>query len=395
MRRATCRSPPGRWTTCRTSISPAFRISRWARGTSTTATSRRTATRSCSRCCVASGSAFRPGTFNTIVVRPIIKTGGIFAEGGEAELYLTDDERRIPVRVKTRMSIGTANFYLTDYDPGTPGAPDPAGRARRSMPGEPRADSTAAAGRAGRRRHDAFGARTARRVRRARRPAAGARGVPARQGRGRRLRDPSRCRAAASRSSSSRCRTSSRPTRFRAVAAAVASAASLERTCLWMLGGHVVKTGLNRVLDRSDGARGVTHVAVNGSTVIHDYEACRWGGTSEDVEAGLADGTFGMAEETGRDMNLAIRRGASEGLGLGEALAADLAARDDNRYPDLSLLLADAAARRPAHRACGDRRGDHPSTPRSRRRGDRRDLVPRFHDAVARPRAGSTMAGPR
>lgn len=62
------------------------------------------------------------GTFNTIVVRPIIKTGGIFAEGGEAELYLTDDERRIPVRVKTRMSIGSANFYLTDYDPGTGGA---------------------------------------------------------------------------------------------------------------------------------------------------------------------------------------------------------------------------------------------------------------------------------
>lgn len=62
------------------------------------------------------------GTFNTIVVRPIIKTGGIFAEGGEAELYLSDDERRIPVRVKTRMSIGAANFYLTDYDPGTGGA---------------------------------------------------------------------------------------------------------------------------------------------------------------------------------------------------------------------------------------------------------------------------------
>ena len=127
---------------------------------------------------------------------------------------------------------------------------------------------------------------------------------------------------------------------FRAVAAAVVGAVARRRTCLWMLGGHVVKTGLNRVLIDLVERRAVTHVAVNGSTVIHDYETCRWGGTSEDVEAGLADGTFGMAEETGRDMNLAIRRGAAEGLGLGEALSADLAARNDNRYPELSLLLA-------------------------------------------------------
>lgn len=127
---------------------------------------------------------------------------------------------------------------------------------------------------------------------------------------------------------------------FRAVAGAVASAAVHGRTCLWMLGGHVVKTGLNRVLIDLMERGAVTHVAVNGSTVIHDYEACRWGGTSEDVEAGLTDGTFGMAEETGRDMNLAIRRGAADGLGMGEALAADLADRDDNLYPELSLLLA-------------------------------------------------------
>jgi hypothetical protein len=127
---------------------------------------------------------------------------------------------------------------------------------------------------------------------------------------------------------------------FRAVATAVATAAARRRTCLWMLGGHVVKTGLSRVLIDLMERGAVTHVAVNGSTVIHDYETCRWGGTSEDVEAGLADGTFGMAEETGRDMNLAIRRGVDADLGLGEALAEDLAARDDNRYPDLSLLLA-------------------------------------------------------
>ena len=127
---------------------------------------------------------------------------------------------------------------------------------------------------------------------------------------------------------------------LRAVADAVASAAAAGRTCLWMLGGHVVKTGLNPVLIDLMERGAVNHVAVNGSTVIHDYEACRWGGTSEDVEAGLADGTFGMAEETGRDMNLAIVRGDADGRGLGEALADDLAARPDNRHAELSLLLA-------------------------------------------------------
>jgi hypothetical protein len=62
------------------------------------------------------------GTFKTIVVRPTIKSSGMFAEGGEAEIYVTDDERRIPVRVKTRMSIGSANLYLTEYDPGESGS---------------------------------------------------------------------------------------------------------------------------------------------------------------------------------------------------------------------------------------------------------------------------------
>jgi len=62
------------------------------------------------------------GTFQTIVVRPIIKTSGLFSEGGQAEIYVTDDERRIPVRIRARMSIGTANLYLTNYEPGVPGS---------------------------------------------------------------------------------------------------------------------------------------------------------------------------------------------------------------------------------------------------------------------------------
>jgi hypothetical protein len=126
---------------------------------------------------------------------------------------------------------------------------------------------------------------------------------------------------------------------FTAVVDAVVSAVSDGRTVLWMLGGHVVKTGLGPVLVDLMRRGAATHLASNGSASIHDYEMARWGGTSEDVEAGLADGSFGMADETGRDMNAAFRRGMEAGWGMGEALARDLDARNDLAYPELSLLL--------------------------------------------------------
>jgi hypothetical protein len=58
------------------------------------------------------------GTFQTIVLRPIIQSGGAFGDGGEAELYLTDDERRVIVRLKIGMAVGAGNLFLTGYEPG-------------------------------------------------------------------------------------------------------------------------------------------------------------------------------------------------------------------------------------------------------------------------------------
>lgn len=124
-----------------------------------------------------------------------------------------------------------------------------------------------------------------------------------------------------------------------AVADSVAEATRARRTVLWMLGGHVVKTGLAPLILDLIRRGAATHLASNGSAAIHDYEMARWGGTSEDVEAGLADGTFGMADETGRDMNRAFRAGLDAGWGMGESLARDLSARADLAHPELSLLL--------------------------------------------------------
>jgi hypothetical protein len=127
---------------------------------------------------------------------------------------------------------------------------------------------------------------------------------------------------------------------FRAVARRIASAIRAEKAVVWLMGGHVVKTGLSPVLVRMIERGGVTFLAGNGSVAIHDYEVARWGATSEDVEEGLTDGSFGMAEETGREMNEAIIAGAQRGMGMGEALGFALSQRDDLEAPGRSVLLA-------------------------------------------------------
>jgi hypothetical protein len=59
---------------------------------------------------------------------------------------------------------------------------------------------------------------------------------------------------------------------------------------------------------------------MNGAGIIHDFELALMGHTSEEVEAEIDDGRFGMAEETGRILNEAISLGAAAGQGLGEAV---------------------------------------------------------------------------
>lgn len=127
---------------------------------------------------------------------------------------------------------------------------------------------------------------------------------------------------------------------FRRVVAAIATAHRTGRAVVVMLGGHVVKTGLAPVLIDLMRRGVITHVAMNGSAAIHDYEMARFGATSEDVAAGLRDGTFGMAEETGRALNDAFVLGQREEWGMGESVGRALHAATDLAHPELSLLLA-------------------------------------------------------
>ena len=126
---------------------------------------------------------------------------------------------------------------------------------------------------------------------------------------------------------------------LRAVITGVSEAARAGRGVVLLLGGHVIKVGLGPLVNAWLARGIVTHLALNGAAAIHDFELAAFGGTSEDVESGLADGSFGMAEETGAEMNAAITAAAKAGQGMGEGLARGLSSRESLPGADASVLL--------------------------------------------------------
>jgi hypothetical protein len=104
---------------------------------------------------------------------------------------------------------------------------------------------------------------------------------------------------------------------LRALAADVRRARDAGRPRVWGLGAHVLKVGLGPVLvdlmERGD----VTGLALNGAGIVHDFELAVAGQTSEEVADSLGSGAFGMARETGEELNRAVTEGDADGLGLG------------------------------------------------------------------------------
>jgi len=111
---------------------------------------------------------------------------------------------------------------------------------------------------------------------------------------------------------------------FKDVIAAMVAAKKNGRAIVWGLGAHVLKTGLSPILVDLMEKGFVSAIATNGAGVIHDFEIALSGNTSEDVDATLGPGTFGMAEETGTQLNRAINEGAAAGLGLGQSVGKHL-----------------------------------------------------------------------
>ena len=110
------------------------------------------------------------------------------------------------------------------------------------------------------------------------------------------------------------------------------------RPVIVMMGAHAIKLGLSRYfIDLIE--RGIiTHLAVNGAGVIHDYELALGDGTSEDVPKWIRVGQFGLWSETGR-INDIVTEAAARGEGLGEAVGRTI---EEEAFPrsDLSIMAA-------------------------------------------------------
>lgn len=133
---------------------------------------------------------------------------------------------------------------------------------------------------------------------------------------------------------------------LRELARNIHRARDLKKPIIWGIGGHVIKTGLAPIIIDLIRRGFVTAVAVNGSVLVHDAEIAMVGSTSEDVDATLGEGVFGGADETGRLLNDAALAGASENLGLGEALGRALV-NANPAHREYSLLCAAYAAKVP------------------------------------------------
>ncbi len=107
---------------------------------------------------------------------------------------------------------------------------------------------------------------------------------------------------------------------LREIASAIAGAVREGSPRILMYGGHVIKCGMGPLLCDWAGRGLLSCLATNGAGSIHDLEMALFGQTSEDVEAGLADGSFGMWEETLRIYAEAVDRAEEGATGLGAAL---------------------------------------------------------------------------
>jgi hypothetical protein len=128
---------------------------------------------------------------------------------------------------------------------------------------------------------------------------------------------------------------------FREVAAAIVDARRRGRPVILGMGAHPTKVGLNPIIVDLMRKGVITAVAMNGAVIIHDFELAYLGQTSEEVEAEIDSGRFGMAEDTGRILNEAIVQGWQAGLGIGEATGRYIL-KHPGQFPHrrLSLLAA-------------------------------------------------------
>ena len=127
------------------------------------------------------------------------------------------------------------------------------------------------------------------------------------------------------------------------VAGRILCARRAGRPVVLAFGAHTIKNGLAPVLIRLIERGWVTHLATNGAGIIHDWEFAYQGASSEDVRGNVARGEFGIWEDTGFTINLALAIGAYRGLGYGESIG-QLIETERLEIPAAGALASEAAA---------------------------------------------------
>jgi hypothetical protein len=124
------------------------------------------------------------------------------------------------------------------------------------------------------------------------------------------------------------------------VAQRIVSAQRQGRAIIYMLGAHVLRSGVQRYLIDLMARKYISCLAVNGACMIHDFEFALVGATTESVAQYILDGRFGLWQETGylNDLiNEAYQRDPTCGMGatVGRALL-----EGDYPYKDVSVFAA-------------------------------------------------------
>jgi hypothetical protein len=126
--------------------------------------------------------------------------------------------------------------------------------------------------------------------------------------------------------------------KFRKVAKRIIFAKKNKASAILMMGGHVIRGGVQRYLIDLMRRGFISCIAMNGAGMIHDFEFALIGATTESVSKYINEGQFGLWEETGR-INDIINKGYNDGLGMGEAVGRTI--YDENfSFKDISLLAA-------------------------------------------------------
>jgi hypothetical protein len=121
----------------------------------------------------------------------------------------------------------------------------------------------------------------------------------------------------------------------------IRSARQKRKSVMLAFGAHTIKNGMAPTLIALISEGWVTHLATNGAGIIHDWEFAFQGKSSEDVRENVKNGQFGIWNETGFFINLALVVGAFEGLGYGESIG-KMISREELYIPEVPFLIDEA-----------------------------------------------------